>query len=181
RYSLSLHDALPILRALVDALRGLAIEDPPQVAVAEAAVAAPGRVHLVHRRDRARALAHPRTRHDLPAGPVALAQHEVADARHVARREVRVVGQVLRSRGVAAEAWPRAVDVRHAARAGERLVERVEDALAGELREDGAQRVEVPVVVEVVLAGRLRPAGRRAGHVVAAVGRGVVDAGACGE
>ena len=46
------------------------------------------------------------------------------------------------------------------------LSHRVVDVLAGPLLEDGAQRVEIPVVIEVVRARPLRAAGGSAGLIL---------------
>ncbi len=69
-----------------------------------------------------------------------------------------------------------AVEVLHADRPGQVGLERVVDVAAGQLLEDGAGGVEVPVVVELVGSRPLRPARRRAVGVVAGVGRRVVHA-----
>jgi hypothetical protein len=154
------------------------IPNPPQVAVPPRSAAPRLGIHLVHRRDRARALADPRAWHDLPAVPVAIAQHQVADARHVTHGEVHVIGAVDGAGGVAGAAVQLAPEVLHAQWLYQLALQRVVDAAAGELLEDRAEHVEVPVAVQVVFAGLLRPARRSAGQVVTGVGGGVVDAGA---
>ena len=72
-----------------------AIPHPPEVTVTKRTFTASRRVHLGDRRIRPGDFTHPVARHELAAVPVSLAQHQVADAGHVAGREVDVVGQVL--------------------------------------------------------------------------------------
>src|SRR5512145_1253332 len=90
-----------------------AVPHPPQIAVPPRPVAPTLGVHLGHSRDRTRTQTYPITRHDLFPGPVPLPQHEVAEARHVARREIDVVGEVALLRRVAGLSLIRALEVLH--------------------------------------------------------------------
>ena len=102
-------------------------------------------------------------------------EHEQADARHVAHREVHVIGHVLRARRVAGLPLDLPVEVLHADRPREVGLDGVVDVPPGQLLEDGAGGVEVPVVVEVVRARLLRAPRRRAVGGVAGVRRRVID------
>jgi hypothetical protein len=67
----------------------------------------------------------------LAAFPVAPAQHEIPKARHVARREEHVVGEVHRARRISHLPLRGSIEVLHANRTREVALERVVDVATG--------------------------------------------------
>src|SRR5687768_15239752 len=146
-----------------------AVPHPPEIAVAPWALAPARGVHLGNRRERLCDFVDPRARCHLPASPIAFAQHQVPDARHVARREVHVICEVLRSARVARFLMRGTIEILHAERLYEIRLERVVDVATRFFLENRAERVEVPVAVKIVRAGLLRSSRRRACEIVARV------------
>src|SRR5688572_30467149 len=88
---------------------------------------------------------------------------------------------MLRARGIAKFILTCAHEVLHSDGPREIEFQCVIDITAGQLFEDRSCSVEIPVVVEKVGAGPLRPATRRARRIIASVGGFVVDTGASRE
>ena len=154
------------------------IPEPPHVSIAEIAVAPADGIHLLHRRHDADDAARPLAGDDLAAIPIAFAQHQIADARHVTRRHPNRVGRVLGDREIAFLVLRRSIPILELQRDGELRLELVVDIASRELFEDRAGDVEIPVAVQHVGAGLLRTARRRLRQIVAGVRRGMVDTGA---
>ena len=89
--------------------------------------------------------------------PLALAQHEVPEARHVARREAHLVLRKPGLRQVVHLRLTPAIEVLHAEWTCEIALERVVDVLPRQRFERGAGGVEVPVLVLEVRARAERP------------------------
>jgi hypothetical protein len=87
--------------------------------------------------------------------PVALVEHQVADARHVARGNDDRIGRILRDGEVPRLGLDAPVPVLEFQRDGELGLELVVDVPLREVLEGGAGGVEIPVAVEHVAAGLL--------------------------
>ena len=134
-------------------------EEPPHIAILEAGDARLA-VHLLPRRDDGDYPVVPGLGDDLLSVPLAVAEHKVAHAGHIADRQVEMVSRELREFEVAALLLGRAVPVLHSDGDGYVLSESVVDILSRKLLEDGSGAVEIPVVIDEILAVPLLSASR---------------------
>ena len=157
------------------------IPNPPHVPVPELSTSQGRGIHLLTRRDHGDDPFGPVAGDHLLSVPVSLAEHQLAEARHVPRRERHVVGQVHRPGRVARFAVLRTIPVLESQGLDQIRGEGVVDVLARQSLEYGSGRIEVPVAVEHVGAGLLGAARRSVGQVVAEIRSGVIHAGTRGD